>query len=343
MRKIKDFFQKNERWLTPVALAGGFVLDNLTIRRSDLLIENVVVGIYFFVILVGLVLWQKIESFPRKSVRSTEIQSITFLIVQFAFGGLFSALTVFYIKSASILVSWPFLLLLFGGMIATEYLKKHFYLFLVQLGTLYLLLFTYLIMITPLLFRQINSIIFVISGVVSLCIFILYLMLFYRVVPQLFHNRHKQLAVIVGGIFLSMNMFYFLNIIPPIPLALRDSGVYQGIKKEGNDYKFSYFDSSFSFKKFEREYQVKPGEPVYFFSAIYAPIKFQQRIVHEWQKKNSEGDWVKVAVVNFPIFGGSDHGYRGYSLSNQVTSGEWRVLVKTNGGQVLGEESFSVK
>jgi hypothetical protein len=343
MRKISTFFQKNEKWLTPTALIGGFVIDNVTLRRSDLLMENLLLAFYFVVVFAGVLFFHVFEQRKKRTISHNEKQSIIFLITQFAFGGLFSSLTVFYIKSASLFASWPFLLLLFGGMIATEYFKKHFTQFVVQLATLYVLLFTYLIMVTPLFVRAINVWVFLLSGVLSLIVIVAYIFVFQGFVPALFEYKQKYVLYVVGGIYVLMNVFYFTNIIPPIPLALRDSGVYSSIQKKENTYLFSDFKSKFSIRDFKKEYTVPANSPVYFYSAVYAPIKFQQKIVHEWQKKNQKGEWVTVSVVDFSIFGGSDTGYRGYSISSRVTKGEYRVLVKTERGQVLGGENFLIK
>lgn len=343
MRVISDFFQKNEKWLTPVMLVGGFVIDNLTLRRADRLMENLLLAIYLVCIMGALLLWHKLQSREQKSVRVLEIESILFLVIQFIFGGLFSALTVFYIKSASLFASWPFLILLFGGMISTEYFKKHFSQFLVQFTTLYLLLFTYLIVVIPLFVRRINVWVFLLSGLVSLVVIFLYLRIFRKVVPSLLKNKEKKVRGIIAGIFLLMNAFYFLNVIPPIPLALRDSGVYKTVARTDGGYSFAHFDSNFSFKELKTVYSVPAGSYVYFYTSVFAPVRFEQTIVHEWQKKNSSGDWITISNVAFPIYGGSDTGYRGYSVSANATEGEWRVLVKTKGGQVLGRESFVIK
>jgi hypothetical protein len=343
MRIISTFFQKNEKWLTPTALLGGFIIDSFTLRRADLLLENLLLAFYFIVVFTGILFFHILEHKKNKTISHNEKQSIIFLITQFAFGGLFSSLTVFYIKSASFFASWPFLLLLFGGMIATEYFKKHFTQFIVQLGTIYVLLFTYLIMITPLFVRAINTWVFLLSGILSLIVIFAYAFLFQGFVPQLFKNKEKYILIVIASIYVLMNVFYFTNTIPPIPLALKDSGVYASVEKKGSEYIFSNFDNRFSLRDFKRAYTAPSGAPIYFYSAVYAPIKFKEKIVHEWQKKNQKGDWVTVSVIEFPIFGGSDAGYRGYSISSRITKGEYNVLVKTERGQVLGGENFIVK
>ncbi len=343
MRHISDFFRRNERWLTPLVLLGGFIIDNLTLRRADLLIENLLLAAYFLALLGALLVWHKLESREQKTVRVAEFQSIVFLVIQFIFGGLFSALTVFYIKSASVWASWPFLILLFAGMISTEYFKRHFTQFLLQVGTLYLLLFTYLIVVVPLVVRQISWWVFILSGLVSLGVIYGYLGLFKRIVPSLFFGSLDKIKATILGIFILMNAFYFFNVIPPIPLALRDDGVYKSVVRNDTGYVFAEFDRRFSWRTLKNEYVVSAGSPVYFYSSVFAPVRFEQVIVHEWQRKNRKGDWVKVSSVSFPVYGGSDTGYRGYTVSQQVTPGEWKVLVKTRGGQTLGGESFVVR
>lgn len=343
MKYISSFFQKNEKWLTPTALLGGFFIDNLTLRRSDLFLENLLLFFYFIVALTGVFFWHKIESKHPKTEKLLERQSLIFLITQFCFGGLFSSLTVFYIKSASFFASWPFLALLFGGMIATEYFKKHFTQFIVQLATIYMLLFTYFILIVPLIVRAINPWVFILSGLLSLVALFGYLAIFNIHISNLIYKKERIITLVIGGIFVLINVFYFMNIIPPIPLALRDSGVYKYVEKTGNSYVFENFAHSFSFLKLKDVYTVQSGSPVYFYSSVYAPIAFKQKIVHKWQVKSPSNEWLTISRVEFPIYGGSETGYRGYSISNKVTEGEYLVSVETDKGQVLGVTRFMVK
>jgi len=343
MKTITHFFHKNEKWLTPFMLLGGFVLDNLTLRGSDLLIENILLSIYFLVLMSSILLLHMLQSKSQKSVRILELESVIFLVIQFVFGGVFSALTVFYIKSASLFASWPFLLVLFGGMIATEYFKKHFNQFLIQLAALYLLIFTYSIVLIPLLSRSINTVMFLVSGLCSLVFITLYLLIFSKALPQFFINQKPKIIAVVLGIYVLMNLFYILNVIPPIPLALRESGVYKSVVRNGSEYGFFNLESQFSITSLKKVYKIRPGESVYFFSSVYAPVKFEQSLIHEWQKKNKAGKWTTISNIRFPISGGRSDGYRGYSISSNVTPGEWRVLVKISSGQVLGGETFNIE
>ena len=90
---------------------------------------------------------------------------------------------------------------------------------------------------------------------------------------------------------------------------------------------------------------VSAGNPVYFYSAVFAPTRITEtRIVHHWQyfdEKN--GAWGTRSRIEFSISGGRDGGYRGYSLKTNMEPGLWRVRVETTRGQVLGQKSFWVE
>ena len=65
---------------------------------------------------------------------------------------------------------------------------------------------------------------------------------------------------------------------------------------------------------------------------------------HHWQFFDAKNDrWVSRSRIEFPITGGADGGYRGYSLKNNIEPGKWRVRVETVRGQVLGEERFRIE
>ena len=53
--------------------------------------------------------------------------------------------------------------------------------------------------------------------------------------------------------------------------------------------------------------------------------------------------WVKVSTVTYPINGGRDGGYRGYTIKRNPAAGEWRVDFATSEGHLLGRERFNVE
>ena len=64
-----------------------------------------------------------------------------------------------------------------------------------------------------------------------------------KVSSEKFYQNNRSILFSIIIIFVGMNVLYFTNLIPPIPLSLKDSGVYHSIKKYGaSDYIAEYED-----------------------------------------------------------------------------------------------------
>jgi hypothetical protein len=88
---------------------------------------------------------------------------------------------------------------------------------------------------------------------------------------------------------------------------------------------------------------VKPGEPLYVYSAVFAPVKLNTQVQHRWQRYDAAHHrWRTVSTVTYAINGGRDGGYRGYTLSHKITPGEWRVDVDLPNGHIIGRIRFNV-
>ena len=141
-----------------------------------------------------------------------------------------------------------------------------------------------------------------------------------------------------------MNVLYFTNIIPPVPLSMKDGGVYHLVERmEDGTYSLETEPRKwYEFFKRERLHHVA-GEPVYVFSSIFAPTDINTNIFHRWQYFDTQKNkWITASMIQFPIIGGRDSGYRGYSLKRAVFPGKWRVDVITERKQVVGRISFDI-
>jgi hypothetical protein len=263
------------------------------------------------------------------------------LAIQFSFGGLASASFIFYFFSGSFFVSWPFILLIAILMVANEVFREYYLRASVQIAVYYFLLFSIFAVVLPYLLQELAPWVFIASGIASLIFIFGYIALLSRVIKKTgFGIRHfvKQIA----GIFVVINIFYFLNIIPPIPLSLRDSVVGHGIERTGGNYTILIEGESF-WEKILSKWTVRkmPGGEVVVYVAIFAPGKLETDIVHDWQHKEN-GKWVSKDRFSYNIIGGRLDGYRGYSKKTSVPAGEWRVDVETARGQVLGRVRVDV-
>ena len=323
----------------------GFVLDNLSLPRIDNPIAHVIIFTYLVLAGTAIIL----SGFSARGHHPPKLLvTITpFLppFIQFIFGGLFSALFVYYFRSASLLGSWAFLLMLIAMIVGNELFRSRYDRLPFQLSVFFTTLFGFLIFYLPLFFNRLDGFMFFLSGTVSLCVAALFVSGMFIVAPALMHDVWKKTAIAIAGIFLCLNLLYATRSIPPVPLVLVSADIYHGITKIPDG---SYVAQDEERTWYERHvalsprYHFSPDESVFFYSAVFAPAEFAVPIYHEWQYRDeANGEWVESTRVPFSIYGGRGGGYRGYSIKNTLTPGRWRVLVKTGSGQLLGQHAFT--
>jgi hypothetical protein len=266
-------------------------------------------------------------------------------ITQFALGGLWSGFLVFYWRSAAMAASWPFLLLLLAFLIGNEAFRKY-HARLVFAGLLFFFaLYSYAVFVVPVLTKTIGIVMFLASGALAVVVYILFLGL----LSALGRARYRQSRwKLIGGalaITVAMNAFYFSGILPPLPLALADVGVYQAIRHTGAVYVAQQENEPWAARLgFSLPVlHVAPGQKLALYSAVFAPIKMTTRITHRWQWWDVRAHaWRTQSVVSFAISGGRAHGYRGYSLKSNPRPGDWRVDIDAEDGRLIGRLAFHV-
>src|SRR3990167_855051 len=167
----RDWYGKNERPISSASLVIGFIFEWFTLEHIDQFWENLWVAAHFLIIAILLILVNfhenKAADLPsHKDASKTHFWYLTFL--QGFFGGLLSTFLVFYFRSATLAVSWPFLLILAAAFIANESFKKNYERLIFQICLFYLMLLTFTIYIVPVFIDRIGPDIFLISGLISL-------------------------------------------------------------------------------------------------------------------------------------------------------------------------------
>jgi len=343
--KIKSIYMKYERFASPAALFVGFVFDNFTLTRIDQLYDNIVLFSYLIIAGVGITLVQLYENSVFKGLLVKKAAPFLPLLIQFAFGGLFSGYFIFYSRSASLASSWFFILLLLGLLVGNEFFRKHYRGLVFQVSIFYFALFSFAIFFVPVIAGKMGVWIFLLSGLISLVVIATLLFVFAYIAPESFQKKGKLLKLSISSIFVLINVLYFTNIIPPIPLSLKDAGVYHfvGRTESGNYIVRSEVKKWYEFDIGSKKFHHARGGSAYVYSAVFAPTDLNTNILHRWQYYDDKKQkWIITNEIAFPIFGGRGGGYRGYSFKEKVTEGRWRVDVVTNRGQLLGRISFEV-
>ncbi len=347
-----NFLKQNARHVSTIAFICGFISDTLTLRRVDLWVENAVLTGYLLLAAICI-----IAGNAKKSRLVTQDQnqepkkwSLSLIIMQFSFGGLFSAFFIFYSRSASLILSWPFLLILLLLLVGNELAKSHYSRLTLQISMFFFASFSYAIFLLPIVVHAINDAVFILSGLTSILILALILFLLSWKAPERYLQSRRAIMMSAACIYVSLNILYFMNVIPPIPLALKDIGIYHSIVREENGNYAVQKENVSWYNIPPRLYPVFlrfENEPVYVYSAVFAPIKLEITILHEWSYFDETiEEWRVASVISFPIEGGRDGGYRGYSLKENLKKSvrpeQWRVDVKTDKGKILGRISFTI-
>jgi hypothetical protein len=264
---------------------------------------------------------------------------------QFALGGLWSGFLVFYSRSAVLAASWPFLLLLLGFLVGNEVFRRYHSRLVFASLLLFFALYSYAVFVVPVFTKSIGLVEFLGSGALAILLFLLFL----RVLSALDRARYRQSRwQLIGGalaITAAMNAFYFTGILPPLPLALSQVGVYHAIRHTGPVYVAQAEDQPWLAKLgFEpAAMHVVPGQKLALYSAVFAPIKMTTRITHRWQWWDARAKhWRTLSVLSFDIKGGREFGYRGYSVKSNPRPGNWRVDIDAEDGRLIGRLTFAV-
>jgi MFS family permease len=339
------FYEKNERYISPLTVLAGFTWDNLTLQRIDLWIDNLILVIYL-VIAGTCILFLNAYFVGRLSGRFfDEAAGVAPFLMQFSFGGLFSAFVIFYSRSGSLAASWPFLAILVFLLLGNEVFRKRYARLAFQLCIFFFTVFSYLIFAVPLLLNNLGSMMFLISGFCSLVIISLFSLFLYFAAPQFVKQSWRWFLGGIVVIYLFFNFLYFTNIIPPVPLSLKDGGIAHAVSQIRFNYTaqiekvpwYLFLDD------FNPVFHWQPGQRVYCYASVFAPTEIKTEVFHRWSlfDENTK-KWIEKTKVSYDIVGGKDGGYRGYSYKQNVQAGKWRVDVINERGQLLGRLNFEV-
>ncbi len=347
LRTAKEIFEKHREHFLTLAVISGFIVDSLSLTRVDQLFDNAILLMYVFLAMSSLLLLYAASAGRFNETWNARLRKFAPLVTQYAFGGLFSGMLIFYGRSGSWLVSWPFFVIILGVILANETIKDRVQRLLYNIGMLFVGLFSYVVLIVPVVVGKMGALVFIGSGILALIIMFLFVRALEAIVPRFIVLHKRALVFIIGIIFATFNFLYFANIIPPIPLSLKDAGIFHSVVRypEEKTYELKYEKWEWwqFYKKSDDIFHPVAGGNAFCFAKVFAPTTIHTDIYHRWEYYNeSTKEWENHFRMSYPIAGGSDEGYRGYTAIQSTKPGTWRCTVETERGQVLGREVFKI-
>jgi hypothetical protein len=340
-------FTAVRRFLPAIAFFSGFAWDSVTMGRVVSFFDLLVLTAYYCG--AGLILVMLM-----REVKPAWQNWLTYL-VQFFFGGLFSALVVFYFKSSGSLYTFLVVICLVGLLIANEFLAEK-YLSRTLSWTLFAVCGTmYLNFLIPHIVHSVKARWFYLSCVISLLL--VYGIRRLASAPQrelLLLGRQKiayrsdlrQLAPAAAMVLLLV-VFYQLHLIPPVPLVLKESHICKEFSKEGGVYQCQAEKQPFwrAFGLGADVVHIQEGDKIYSLNAVFAPRKITVNLEQRWWRQDEEsGLWQAMGVIPLPMVGGRDAGWRTYTYVHAAAQpGRWKVETALQAGAVLSVHYFNAR
>jgi hypothetical protein len=355
-----------ERHISAAAMAGGFAFDFFAYGRVDHAVTQTLLIVYLGVAAFSIALLHWLEAHQEwESKFVAKLRSYLPALTQFVLGSLWSAFLVFYARSGVLAGSWPFLLILFAIFIGNEVFKRYHARLIFTTTLFFFALFSYCAFMLPVFTKSIGVAMFLASGVVAVAVFAGFLWL----LAKLSRSRLGEVKWQIGGgavaVYALVTALYFLDVLPPLPLAMQQSGVYHSIcrvpargavrcvgtkpdralPRARSMYYLAAEEprSLLSSLISRRTVHVEAGQPVIVFGAVFAPVDLNTTTYYVWQRYDERrGDWATVQRLTNSLHGGRDKGYRNYSYKSNVDPGLWRVDVVSVDGRLIGRTEFKV-
>jgi hypothetical protein len=357
-----------ERHISAAAMLGGFAFDNLTYGRVDHAVTQTLLIVYIGVAALSIALGHWFEAHEEwQSFIVRKLRAYLPALTQFVLGSLWSAFLVFYARSGTVAASWPFLIVLAAIFIGNEVFAKYYARLIFTTTLLFFALISYAVFMVPVFTHTIGKATFLLSGLAAALLFAGFLWVLGRLSRARFGEVKWKIAGCSLGVYVALNTLYFLNVLPPLPLAIQNSGVYQAIcrvppkkgamrcvglsdkmdlPRTGKLY-YAALEEPQSWTTWlglPRTIHVEPGKPVVVFGAIFAPVNLNTSASYVWQHYDeATGDWRTVQQLELGLRGGRDKGYRGYTFKSNPEPGRWRVDFVTVDGRLIGRVSFTIE
>jgi hypothetical protein len=109
-------------------------------------------------------------------------------------------------------------------------------------------------------------------------------------------------------IFILVNVVYFLNVIPPLPLSLQEASVYHSIaRRVGGNYLVESEEQGWlRFFRLTPNFISPPALRFISYSAVFSPTSLNAGIIHEWQTYDRRRGGITAARIALSVRGGRD-------------------------------------
>lgn len=346
MIRLSRYFKNNLSHANTLIFLAGFIFDAFMLPDIEHPLARYVIFIYLCIIAVSIMFREWLVSRNTASESEQRIYSFVTFCISYFSGSALSFVFIYAIRSAQLSVSWPLFLILTLCIFANEFVSTHDFRFTLDVGILLIATLFYIVFNVPLFLKVQNDITFGISIGLTVIIFLCYIFILKFSSENAYDNAGRGYALALG-VPMFVAMLYFLNVLPAVPLSLKDAGIYHYVSRDLNgEYDVQKEIDTRRFAKYLTPvYHLTPTDNgVYFFSAVNAPAELTAPISYVWEYYDTTNNrWISYDnPITFTLAGGRENGYRAYSQKQNITEGLWRVTVKVDNNRIVGRVKFKV-
>jgi hypothetical protein len=342
--KMLQYYQLHERRVDLSFFLGGFVFDIFTLSEVNDPIS--IIQQILYLIIMGTILYfeySRTDDFEPNNKLFKTLWNYKRLIFHFCLGSLISIYSIYFLISSSFFTSLVFVLLLLALLVANEIKFIQESKVNIKLCLYVIALFCFYSMMWPILLGFVGLTPFFLSIITTLATIIASYKLIIKKIIQPQELKKKFLIPSFGVIILFI-LFYFLGWIPPVPLSVQDMGIYHLIEKQNNQYILHHQNPWWRFwQKGDQNFIAEANDKIYFFAKISSPTGFNDKIILHWYNYHPKLGWQSTDKIPMNVRGGRSEGYRGFSVKQNYTEGEWRISVETTDNREIGRIYFNVK
>jgi hypothetical protein len=318
-------FDSVRRYAPAVFFLAGFVWDALTLGRTIKTLD-------LFILLGYLIGAGAILLAIGRGVTFRYSQYMN-AVLQFFFGGIFSALFIFYFLSSSGLAGWLVVLGLAALLIGNEFLGSAYGELTLSWAFFTLSATMFLNFALAHLFRSISTFWFYLGTLAALLLVLALRSL----------SRHESASALPSiGVAALMLVLHAFNVIPPVPLVKKDMLVAHDVRRTAGGYVARVESPGYRFwRRSSATFHRAGAERVYCFTSVFVPEGITTTIRHRWEVLQDD-EWTTTSVVPIRISGGRQTGYRGFTYKQNVVPGRWRVTAEAESGAAIGILTFNV-
>lgn len=322
-----------------LSFLAGFVWDALTMGRIDSWKDDLFLAVYLAGLGGLLALEMRLDAGAIRRPFLVRHAPWVSWFAQFLFGGLYSAYIVFYFRSAFSWVSFLFLVGLFVLAVVTEFREHTVRSPRLRSALYWLAAYNFLLFMIPVLTGWFGAGLGVLAALFATSAAAAVVVVGSGSRAAL--ARHAPGWGVVAAVLLVADL---LGVIPPVPMALMDVGVFHHVEGTPRGYALTYEKPPWyrPFTDDDRRFHARDGDRIWTFTRVFGPTGLSVGLTYAYDRWTREDGWVEVSRSSMSIKGGRERGFRSFSYTRQVKPGPWRVRVLLENGRELGRYRFTV-